>query len=152
MGHQRAVLNQVNVVCRDLAVSIAFYRLLGVDIREEAIWRTASGTHHASADGAEVEAPLGFAVDSVPFARMWNVGWKEAASLAGRVVVGFRLTSREAVDAAYERLTAAGHAGLQPPHDAFWGARHAIVEDPDGVAVGLMSPASENKREHVPDI
>ena len=38
------------------------------------------------------------------------------------------------------RLIAAGHTALQPPYDAFWGARYAIVEDPDGNAVGLMGP------------
>ena len=63
-------------------------------------------------------------------------------SKAGRVVVGFRLPSRESIDRTYADLTAAGHKGLQVPHDAFWGARYAIVEDPDGVVIGLMSPAS----------
>jgi uncharacterized glyoxalase superfamily protein PhnB len=56
------------------------------------------------------------------------------------VVVGFALPSREAVDERYAALTAAGHAGRQPPFDAFWGARYAIVADPDGNHIGLMSP------------
>jgi hypothetical protein len=33
-----------------------------------------------------------------------------------------------------------GYEGQQPPFDAFWGARYAIVCDPDGNAVGIMSP------------
>jgi len=44
------------------------------------------------------------------------------------------------------------------PFDAFWGARYAIVlgaryaivEDPDGVAVGLMSPSSAEHRRPPP--
>jgi uncharacterized glyoxalase superfamily protein PhnB len=60
--------------------------------------------------------------------------------LTGKVVVGFKMPSREAVDIHYSDLTAAGYVGLQPPYDAFWGARYAIIEDPDGIAVGLMSP------------
>jgi hypothetical protein len=32
-------------------------------------------------------------------------------------------------------------AGQKAPEDAFWGSRYAIVEDPDGNAIGLMSPA-----------
>jgi uncharacterized glyoxalase superfamily protein PhnB len=152
MKTARAVLSQVNVVSRDIMASVAFYRLLGVDIPDQAIWGTASGTHHASADFGESAVSPGFAVDSIPFSCVWNTGWSATPSLAGRVVLGFRLLSREGVDDTYHRLTAAGHPGLQPPHDAFWGARYAIVEDPDGVAVGLMSPASENKREQVPDV
>jgi uncharacterized glyoxalase superfamily protein PhnB len=68
------------------------------------------------------------------------------------VVVGFRLPSREAVDALYADLTDAGHAGLQPPCDAFWGSRYAIVEDPDGVAVGFMSPPSPDRRSAPPHV
>jgi uncharacterized glyoxalase superfamily protein PhnB len=44
------------------------------------------------------------------------------------------------VDEIYAGLTGAGYRGHQKPYDAFWGARYAIVEDPDGNAVGLMSP------------
>lgn len=39
-----------------------------------------------------------------------------------------------------------GHKGRQPPYDAFWGARYAIVADPDGNDVGLMSPLDEKRR------
>ncbi|MEO9254687.1 MAG: VOC family protein, partial [Tepidiformaceae bacterium] len=53
---------------------------------------------------------------------------------------GFQLPTRDAVDALYEKLTAAGTPAQQPPFDAFWGARYAIVSDPDGNAVALMSP------------
>ena len=37
-------------------------------------------------------------------------------------------------------LTVTGYRGASTAFDAFWGARYAIVEDPDGVAIGLMSP------------
>jgi catechol 2,3-dioxygenase-like lactoylglutathione lyase family enzyme len=56
------------------------------------------------------------------------------------------LPSREAVDEACVDLTGAGGTGRQPPYDAFWGARHAIVEDPDGNAVGLMSPIDASSK------
>ena len=42
-------------------------------------------------------------------------------------------------------MIGAGYRGLQEPHDAFWGARYAIIEDPDGIAVGLISPVSPEK-------
>jgi predicted enzyme related to lactoylglutathione lyase len=34
----------------------------------------------------------------------------------------------------------------QPPYDAFWGSRYAIVEDPDGNPVGLMSRRQESQK------
>jgi hypothetical protein len=35
--------------------------------------------------------------------------------LAGRLVIGFEVGSRERVDAIYAEMTAAGYRGLQPP-------------------------------------
>jgi len=49
-------------------------------------------------------------------------------------------------------MTAAGYRGLQPPYDALWGARHAVIEDPDGIAVGLMSSVSPEHRSPPPAI
>jgi Glyoxalase/Bleomycin resistance protein/Dioxygenase superfamily len=43
-------------------------------------------------------------------------------------------------------ITAAGYRGQQPPYDAFWGARYAVIEDPDGNAVGIMSPVDPDRR------
>jgi uncharacterized glyoxalase superfamily protein PhnB len=67
------------------------------------------------------------------------------------VVIGFALPSREAVDERYAALVAAGHHGRQAPFDAFWGARYAIVADPDGNDVGLMSPIDESRRTWPPE-
>lgn len=81
---------------------------------------------------------------------MWNRGWQGSEDLRGRVVVGFGVPSRAAVDAIYAQMTGAGHRGLQAPYDPFWGARYAIIEDPDGIAVGLMSPVSDEMRSAPP--
>jgi uncharacterized glyoxalase superfamily protein PhnB len=56
------------------------------------------------------------------------------------------LPTRAAVDQRYAELTAAGYASRQCPFDAFWGQRYAIVTDPDGHDVGLMSPLDETRR------
>ncbi len=148
MPKVKPVLDQLNLVSADPAASVAFYRRLGVEIAEAAIWRTATGTHHVNARSGEVD----FELDSATFAQVWNEGWRGRADLKGRIVLGFRVTTREAVDEVYADLTAAGYVGLQPPHDAFWGARYAIVEDPDGIAVGLMSPISADLRSEPPQV
>ena len=52
----------------------------------------------------------------------------------------FRVPTREAVDALYEELVAAGAPSHLAPFDAFWGARYAVVLDPDGNQVGFQNP------------
>ena len=141
-------LDQINLISSDLKKSIAFYDLLGVSHGE--VFTDADGKPmHIN---GEAEGGLDLDWDDVDFAKVWNTGWRGAEGLAGRVVVGFRLATREEVDEATKTMEAAGYKILQPAYDAFWGARYAIVEDPDGIAVGLMSPPDPDLRSRPPDI
>jgi predicted enzyme related to lactoylglutathione lyase len=133
-------LGQINIVVRDMRRSVAFYRLLDLSIDEmpHAEW----APHHASgvaSNGVRVE------FDSVAFAKQWNPGLDESR-LGSAVLPFFYVPSREDVDRVHARVTAAGHATQTPPKDAFWGSRYAIVEDPDGNAVGIMSPVDPSRR------
>ncbi len=129
-------LTMLNLVVADMRASLDFYRRLGTVASGEA-----DGPH------AELSMPDGFSLelDTAESARLWHAGVR-ADPGTGHVVIGFALASREAVDARYAELTAAGYEGRQPPFDAFWGSRYAIVADPDGNDVGLMSPAEESMR------
>ena len=142
-----ATFDQLNIVSDDLDATVTFYRRLGVALGDPA--RTAAGEpFHANSNagtGASLEA------DSTAFARVWNEGWKSESDLDGRVVIGLRVASRAEVDRKYAEVVEAGHKGLQPPFDAFWGARYAIVEDPNGLAVGLMSPRDDSHRSPPPE-
>jgi uncharacterized glyoxalase superfamily protein PhnB len=126
----RVVLSQVNLVVKDMDAMAAFYERLGLTVGGGIPeWNP----HHRSGsadEGAEVD------LDSEAFASVWNRGWPGGAG----VVLGFRVQTRAEVDALFEELTGGGHTAQQRPYDAFWGARFAVVEDPDGNAVGLMSP------------
>jgi uncharacterized glyoxalase superfamily protein PhnB len=142
VARPRPVLDQLNVVVGDVPAAVDFYRRLGLEIPDTLPdWQA----HHR-----ELEQPgdLELELDSSAFARMWNAGWGSGRS---GVVLGFRLASREEVDALYAELTGAGYVGQQAPCDAFWGARYAIVEDPSGNAVGLMSPADPARRTAPPE-
>jgi catechol 2,3-dioxygenase-like lactoylglutathione lyase family enzyme len=130
MADQRPVLDQINLVVRDMDASVAFYRRLGVDIPD----RGPRDAHHRPAN----VGGLDFDLDSVAFAHQWDEGWRGPAGGAG-CVIGFKVASREEVDRVYADLTGAGSRAQQPPYDAFWGARYAVIEDPDGNAVGIMS-------------
>ena len=61
------------------------------------------------------------------------------------------MPDRDTVDRLYADVTGAGHPGVQPPFDAFWGGRYAIVADPDGNQVGLMSPIDEARKTWPPE-
>jgi uncharacterized glyoxalase superfamily protein PhnB len=56
------------------------------------------------------------------------------------------MPSRADVDRIYAELSSAGYVGHLAPHDAFWGARYAVVDDPDGNVVGLQSPMDPTRR------
>ena len=142
MSDTSPVFNQVNIVSNDTEASLRFYRRLGLSIPDNAVWRTHSGAHHINAQRGSENTQSDLDIDSAVFARVWNTGWKDRQDLTGRVVIGFGLPSREQVDAVYAEMAGAGYRGLQPPYDAVWGARYAVIEDPDGIAVGLMSPIS----------
>jgi catechol 2,3-dioxygenase-like lactoylglutathione lyase family enzyme len=128
-------LNQLNIIVRDMDATVAFYRQLGLDVDAE------PGAFHVN-----VPFPNGMLLDfdTVAFAQQWGAGLIE--SNAGAAVIGFGVTSRDEVDARYNDLVAAGYRGRQPPFNAFWGARYAIVDDPDGNGIGLMSPIEKERK------
>jgi uncharacterized glyoxalase superfamily protein PhnB len=140
-------LGQINIVVRDMQKSLAFYRLLGVSIEAMPVGEWAAwATHHVNgvtSNGVRVD------FDSVAFAKQWNPGLDEA-KLGSAVIPIFHMASRDDVDRVHGRLTAAGHRSHKAPEDAFWGARYAIVEDPDGNSVGITSPIDESKRRPPP--
>lgn len=135
----KLVFDQISLVARDVVKSAAFYGTLGVSFPN----RGDHTSYHATADGLD---GLDFTLDRADFAEYWNPGWAGRADLAGRVVIGFRVESRAEVDAKCAAVAKAGYAVLTAPHDAFWGSRYAVVEDPDGVAVGIMSPSDSAMR------
>jgi len=122
----------IEIVASDLDRSLAFYRLLGLDI--------------PAAEGPHVDVPLPggntLAFDTEATIAAMHPGWAPPAT-AGRVTIGFQLASPADVDALYETVTSAGHHGVLPPFDAPWGQRYATVADPDGTSVDLyaLSPS-----------
>jgi catechol 2,3-dioxygenase-like lactoylglutathione lyase family enzyme len=131
----QAAFSQLNLVVGDIDAAAAFYRRLGLPVT------VAADGYHASA-----ALPNGMLIewDSTEFVPQWDTGW--TGRTGGSTVVGFTLPTRDAVDETYAELTGNGCHGRQQPYDAFWGARYAIVEDPDGNPVGLMSPISAEHR------
>ena len=134
-------LTQVTLVVQRSEAAAAFYRLLGLDVP--------GGDAGMHVEIRLPERPATLELDSAESAVLWNASWRSGAGTS--VILGFGVVTREAVDELYKRLTAAGHPGVQPPFDAFWGGRYAIVADPDGNQVGLMSPIDDDRRSWPPE-
>jgi catechol 2,3-dioxygenase-like lactoylglutathione lyase family enzyme len=139
------VLTGINLFCQDLGATVAFYRKLGLDIDDGHPW---SGHH--------IEVPMANGVhlelDSIELTKAYDPSFVAPAAGASRNVLVFHLPTREAVDLGWTELTAAGHDGRLAPIDAFWGARYAIVADPDGNSVGLMSPVDPELEAEAPPL
>ncbi len=123
----------VDIIAADVEVSAEFYRRLGIDIPE--LWKHDGVAHHVDVRDSGID------IDSRTLTRGYNPSWPNGSG----VVLMFEVPTRDAVDEKFTELTGAGYAAHLAPFDAFWGARYAIVDDPDGNHVGLMSPQD---REH----
>ena len=132
------VPDQFNIVVKDMEAAVRFYRRLGLDIADT---EPEFQDHHRNASGT---GGIRIDSDSVDFARHWNKGWK-----GGMGVLEFRVESRRRVDEIFSDLVSGGYRAQQEPYDAFFGARFAVVEDPDGNAVGIMSPLDDGYKSDV---
>jgi catechol 2,3-dioxygenase-like lactoylglutathione lyase family enzyme len=123
-----AQLNAIGIVVSDMARSVAFYRLLGVDLPE-------------TPDEGHLEAVLPgglrLMLDSEETVRSFRPDWERAAG--NQLALAFECSGPAEVDATYARATEAGFHGEKEPWDAFWGQRYAQLADPDGVPVDLYA-------------
>jgi catechol 2,3-dioxygenase-like lactoylglutathione lyase family enzyme len=117
------------MVTRDMPSTLAFYRLLGLDI-------PAAGPDEQHVD---VITPNGYrlAWDDIELIKSLNPEWVEPAG--NRMSLAFRCDSPAEVDALYQQVLDAGHSSVRAPYDAFWGQRYATVVDPDGNHVDLFA-------------
>jgi catechol 2,3-dioxygenase-like lactoylglutathione lyase family enzyme len=118
------------IFAHDLQRALDFYRLLGLPV-------PVSGDPHVA-----VELPGGntLSFDTEETIAGTHPGWAPPDSPASRQALAFGVGSPAKVDALFEKVTAAGHAGPLAPYDAPWGMRYATVADPDGNWVDLFAP------------
>jgi uncharacterized glyoxalase superfamily protein PhnB len=132
-----------------MEASLAFYRSLGVQIDDGAVWSTASGIHHI-----EVTLPSGIIlhIDSIALADQYDAGWRAHQPSGPSIILSFKVADRADVDSTHARMTGLGYDSAQRPYDAFWGARYAILIDPDGNHVGVMSPSDPDRATRPPTL
>jgi predicted enzyme related to lactoylglutathione lyase len=127
-------LSGVTLVVADTSASAAFYRLLGLGVPDEG--------PQPHIEIPNPDGPTEIDLDDAELAKSWGAAYRQPGG-GPSAIVSLAVGTRDGVDELYERAVAAGHPGIQPPFDAFWGARYAIVADPDGNHVGLMSPMTD---------
>jgi catechol 2,3-dioxygenase-like lactoylglutathione lyase family enzyme len=121
-------LNACGIVVSDMARSIRYYRLLGLDVPE-----TPDEGH------VDTSLPNGFRLmlDSEETVRSFSPEWTRETG--NQLSLAFECASPAEVDEVYAKVTAAGFHGEKEPWDAFWGQRYAQLQDPDGVPVDLYA-------------
>ncbi|HEV8250198.1 MAG TPA: VOC family protein [Gaiellaceae bacterium] len=121
-------LNALGIVASDMARSIRFYRLLGLDVPE-------------TPDEGHVDTflPNGvrFMLDSEETMRSFRPDWTRETG--NQLAIAFECESPAEVDELFERVRSAGFDAEREPWDAFWGQRYAQLRDPDGVPVDLYA-------------
>ncbi|MBX7214370.1 MAG: VOC family protein [Thermoflexales bacterium] len=124
-----AVPDMIGFVVADMATTLRFYRMIGLDIPPDA-----DGEGHV-----ETITPNGYrlAWDTEALVRSFNPGWQPPTG--SRLTVAFKCASPADVDALFARLTDAGAESVLAPCDAAWGQRYAIVKDPDGNSIDLFA-------------
>jgi uncharacterized glyoxalase superfamily protein PhnB len=120
-------LNAIGIVASDLGRSIAFYRLLGVDL-------PADGEGHI-----EATLPNGtrLMLDEESVIKSFRPDWTRETG--NQLALAFECASPAEVDEVYGNVQAAGFDAEKEPWDAFWGQRYAQLRDPDGVPVDLYA-------------
>jgi catechol 2,3-dioxygenase-like lactoylglutathione lyase family enzyme len=131
------VPHTIDIVVADMAVSLRFYRTLGLPVPE------------GQDDEVQVQvatpggATLGFLAEAMM--KQAYPDWIQP--IGQRVTFACRCDSAAELDATFERVVAAGFKARKAPWDAFWGQRYAMLEDPDGNRVDLFAALTESGEE-----
>jgi uncharacterized glyoxalase superfamily protein PhnB len=140
MSQPKVSVSQINIISKNHDATLRFYRMVGLDIPEPL--NQPVGALHAVSKN---DQGILLEIDNFHLASIYHAGIRKDGDSSGSTIIGISLESRRLVDETYAKLVGAGFEGRQPPYDAFWGSRYAVVADPDGNDVGLMSPPEEGK-------
>ncbi|MGD7008254.1 VOC family protein [Metabacillus sp. 84] len=121
-------LDMVGIVVKDMKKALNFYRILGLEIPEQA---NQESHVEVSQNGFRL------AFDTQEMIRDIYGSWEKPAG--HRIELAFLCTSRQGVDETFSRLMERGYSGHKEPWDAFWGQRYAVVEDPDGNLISIFA-------------
>jgi uncharacterized glyoxalase superfamily protein PhnB len=121
-------LDMVGIVVSNMKQALDFYRVLGLEIPENAN------------EELHVEVKQGdfrLAFDTQEMAKEVYESWE--APHGHRIELAFLCESPDAIDMLYAKIINHGYVGYREPWNAVWGQRYAIVQDPDGNLLSLFA-------------
>ena len=121
-------LDAIGIVTSDMAKSLEFYSLLGVDVPQMC------DDPHLE---ATLENDLRLMWDTEDLVKQISPGWKKPVGQG--IGLAFLCDSPAEVDEVYARALERGYSGAKEPWDAFWGQRYAQLSDPDGYVVDIFA-------------
>ncbi len=122
-----AQLAAIGIVTRDMAESVRFYRLLGIDVPDP------EGDHL----DVTLAGGLRLMWDTEEVAKQLHSVWVEPTG--HRTAFAFECEDAGEVNQLYRRVVEGGFRGGREPWDAVWGQRYAWVYDPDGNQIDLFA-------------
>lgn len=131
-------LQYCNITVNDVDEAIAFYNVLGLDVRND----VASGDYRWVTLGSDAQPELGIVV-SVPHAGRSQADGDALQELLTKGLLPMLVFRTGDVDATFEALRASGAEVLQEPMDQGWGPRDCAFRDPSGNMVRIsQTPAA----------
>lgn len=121
-------LDAIGIVSNNLAQSIKFYGLLGVELK------TTGGEDHL--EGA-TPSGVRIMVDSVELMKKLVSDWQ--APTGSGIILCFKQDSAELVNQLFTKMVDSGFEAIKEPWDAFWGQRYSCIKDPDGNQIDLFA-------------
>jgi uncharacterized glyoxalase superfamily protein PhnB len=119
----------VGMAVRDMATSLKFYRLLGLEIPDNV--DTEPHVEYVTSGGFRI------AWDSEEMIKSFDPEWVQP--VGQRIGLAFKCATPAEVDELYNRVIQHGYGSHRAPWDAVWGQRYAVVIDPDGILVDLFA-------------
>lgn len=123
-----ATFDAFGLVVTDMEATVAFYRLLGVDLPDHP---------EGHVEGA-LAGGIRIMFDTVEVVQSFS-DWTPPAG-GHRIGMAFLCDSPADVDATHARMVEAGYRSHVDPFDAPWGQRYATILDPDDNPVDLFAP------------
>ena len=122
-------LKTVGVIVKDMAATLAFYRVLGLAIPEG----------DEGEDNVDVSLGNGIVLGFLTESMAKQAEPRFVEPVGSSLNLQFECSSPAEVDETFSKLTSAGYVSYTEPWDAFWGQRFARVTDPDERIVNLYA-------------
>lgn len=123
-------LHSVTIIVRDLAKSIAFYRMLGLDIPD--------GLENETHVDCTSAGSMNICLVPETTVQQHRPGWQYPGA-NGSISLHFKCSTQGDVDVMYTKFMNEEYQSSMLPYNTPWGERYAQVLDPDGNTVALFA-------------